>query len=210
MKRIVSTVFVLIAAGSAWPAFAQGMGGYGGGGGSGGGHGHHGSRGGADHGSRASGDPEGTAEDLRLQGKCDKAVPMLRGMIDRNGAEISQLNLGLCLLDLAKAETDAQRAADQRKEGASWILRAANAGFNKAEDEAVMLYLDGTGVAADPVEAAKWALLYHNNGIRLAIGLPDVTPDTKSRLDAALTRAQREEAQVRADSWTSTAQTTDR
>ncbi len=127
---------------------------------------------------------------------------MLRRMADRNGAEIAQFNLGLCLIDLAKAETDAQRAADQRKEGASWVLRAANAGFNKAEESSITLYLDGTGVAADPVEAEKWALLYHNNGLRMAIGLPDVAPETQSRLDAALTRAQRKEAQARADAWT--------
>jgi hypothetical protein len=66
----------------------------------------------------------------------------------------------------------------------------------------VLLYLDGTGVAPDPVEAEKWALLYHSNGIRLALGLPDVPPDVKDRLDTTLTDATRREAQSRADAWT--------
>lgn len=204
MERIVSAAMVLIVSGLALPVLAQGMGG--------GGHGHHGSRNGSGSGQsgRSSADNEGAAEDLRLQGKCDQAVPLLRRMADRNGAEIAQFNLGLCLIDLAKAGTDAQQAADQRKEGASWVLRAANAGFNKAEEASIALYLDGTGVAADPVEAEKWALLYHSNGLRLAIGLPDVAPETQSRLDTALTRAQRKEAQARVDAWSPGAPEADR
>jgi TPR repeat protein len=145
------------------------------------------------------------AEDLRLNGKCDRAVPILRNIVDRVGAEISQFNLGLCLLDLAKVEHDSQTAADQRKEGASWILRSANAGFARAQVAAVSLYLDGTGVAADPVEAKKWALLYHANPLRFSISLPDIAPDVSQRLDAALTGPQRAEARSRANAWTKTA-----
>ena len=149
------------------------------------------------------------AEDLRLKGKCDKAVPILRNIVDRDGAEISQFNLGLCLLDLAKAEHDPKIAADQSKEGADWLLRAANAGFARAQASAVILYLDGTGVAADPVEADKWALLYHANPLRFVVSLPDLATDVTGRLDAALTDAKRAEAHARAKAWTKTASATD-
>ena len=149
------------------------------------------------------------AEDLRLKGKCDRAVPILRNIVDRDGAEISQFNLGLCLLDLAKADPNPQTAADQSKEGAGWILRAANAGFARAQASAVVLYLDGTGVAADPVEAKKWALLYKSNPLRFSILLPDIAADITDRMDAALTDAKRAEARARANAWTKTASATD-
>lgn len=146
------------------------------------------------------------AQDMRLKGRCDEAVPLLRRLSERGaGFEISQLDLGLCLLDLAKKEKDAAQAADMRKEAAEWVVRSANAGFAKAQSKAVVLYLDAVGVAGDPVEAEKWALLYHGNPTRFAINLPDIAPDVASRLDAQLTDAKRSEAQLRADSWAPTA-----
>jgi TPR repeat protein len=158
----------------------------------------------------ASRDAVSAAEDLRLKGKCDKAVPLLRSLVDGGGdTEISQFNLGLCLLDLARAEHDAQKVADLRKEAADWIVRAANAGFAKAQAEAVVLYLDGTGVAADSVEAKKWALLYHSNPLRYTIALPEIAADVNDRLNAALTDAKRAEARARANAWTKTASATD-
>jgi hypothetical protein len=144
---------------------------------------------------------EGAAEDLIAQGKCDEAVPILRGLAGRQGYEVSQYHLGQCLITLADAEHDATQAADMRKEAATRILRAADTGFAEAEAAAVPLYLDGIGVQKDPVEAEKWALLYRHNGMRLAIGLPDIAPALSSRLDAALSEAARTQAQARADSW---------
>ncbi len=147
-------------------------------------------------------------EQLRLNGQCDKAVPILRLYATRgDGYEISQFNLGMCLLDLAAAQHDAAQAAAGRKEGADWIVQAANAGFAKAEARAVLLYLEGTGVAADPVEAEKWSLLYHRNSTRIAIGLRDIAPQVSDRLDAELTDATRTQAEQRADNWTQTPQT---
>jgi hypothetical protein len=165
----------------------------------------------ADHGQTPSGDPKGPvshdsaaiAQDLRMQGKCNKAVPMLRQVVERGpGYQISQFDLGECLFDLAQTEQDPKKAADMRQEAAMWVVRAADGGFNKAQAAAVLLYLDGTGVAPDPVEAQKWALLYHNNGIRLALGLPDIAVDVKDRLEGQLTDAKRAEARSRADAWT--------
>ncbi len=80
-------------------------------------------------------------------------------------------------------------------------MHVADTGFAKAQARAVALYLDGTGVAGDPVEAEKWALIYHRNAMRFSIGLPDIAPDLEKRLDAALTDKTRAEAEARASSW---------
>ena len=147
-------------------------------------------------------DSQAEGEQLRLNGRCDKAVPLLRAYATRgDGYEISQFNLGMCLFDLAAAQSDAKQAADERKEGAEWIVLAANAGLAKAQARAVLLYLDGAGVAADPVEAEKWSLLYHRNSTRIAIGLRDIAPQVSGRLDSELTDATRTQAEQRADNW---------
>jgi TPR repeat protein len=153
--------------------------------------------------SPVSRDPGSIAEGLRVEGKCDRAVGMLRPIAERGaGHEIAQFDLGLCLFDLAKADHDAKHAGDLKAEGADWVLRAANGGFAKAQAMAVVLYLDGTGVAADPIEADKWAILYHGNGMRLGIGLPDTPPDVRKRLDATVSDTQEAEAKKRARDWT--------
>ena len=141
------------------------------------------------------------AEGLRVEGKCDKAVPMLRPIAERGaGHEISEHDLALCLFDLAKADGDAKHAGELRSEAAQWVVRAANGGFAKSQALAVTLFLDGNGVVADPVEAEKWAILYHHNGMRIAIGLPGLVPDVQKRLDA-LSDAQEAEAKKRANDW---------
>ncbi len=160
---------------------------------------------------RSDHNSEGYGEELRLAGRCDKAEPIFRRIVNSPwGYPITKYNLGLCLLDLAAANGDATKAAQQRHEGAEWILRAANAGFNLAQAKAVALYLDGVGVAADPVEADKWALIYHDNGTRLALGLPDIASDLRDRLDSTLTDAQRAQAQAQADAWVRPVQPLDR
>ncbi|HTT98442.1 MAG TPA: hypothetical protein VMF58_10355 [Rhizomicrobium sp.] len=153
------------------------------------------------HESKVWNDPETVAEELRKKGKCDEALPILRNLANSSdGYEISQYNLGLCLIDLAAK--DPQHPAAQRKEGADYILMAANSGFGRAQAAAVGLYLDGTGVVADPVEAEKWALVYHDNGMRISLGLPDLPPDVMARLNTAVTGAKRAEAKARAFAWT--------
>jgi TPR repeat protein len=154
-------------------------------------------------------DPETYAEEMRKRGKCEDAVPVFRKLADNgSGYEISQYNLGLCLLDLAAANPE--QSDEQRKEAAEYILEAANAGFGKAQAAAVGLYLDGTGVDVDPVEAGKWALVYHDNGMRLALGLPDLPKDVQTRLDTALAGSKRSEARARANAWTPSAESVDR
>ncbi|HTT98443.1 MAG TPA: hypothetical protein VMF58_10360 [Rhizomicrobium sp.] len=138
------------------------------------------------------------AEDLRLKGKCDQALPLLRGIIDNGGAsEIAQFNLGLCLLDLAAV--DKAHADDMRKEATQWIVSAADAGLARAQSRAVTLLLDAN--PSDPVEAQKWALLYKANPTRYSFGLKDLPDDLLARLDKTLTGPQRVEARKRANAW---------
>jgi hypothetical protein len=144
---------------------------------------------------------QANAEELRLQGRCDLAVPKLRFFAGRTGSEIPQYNLGLCLFDLAKTAPTPDAAASMRKEGALWLLRSANAGYAKAEAQAVEVYLDGTGVNRDPIEAQKWSLLYQHNVMRRMLRMPDLAQDLQDKVDAALDPAGRATAEARADSW---------
>ncbi len=146
-------------------------------------------------------DPEGKAADLRVHGKCDQAIPILRTLTYNERDDIAKFNLGQCLVDVGRVETDTARAARDKHEGAQWLLRAANRGLPNAQAGLVSVYLNGDGVPRDPVEAAKWALLYHSNGTRLAIGMQDIPSDLQARLDAALNDRSWDEAQERADNW---------
>jgi len=153
---------------------------------------------------------EGAAEEMRLHGECDKAVPLLRQYATRDGNVMAQFNLGMCLLDVANKAHDTDPMAANRKEGAKWIVQAANGNVAKAQAEAVVLYLDGIGVAADPVEAAKWSILYRRNGVVLAVGMGDLTQSIRDKLDAVLTDSSRGQAESRADDWTEAYQKADR
>lgn len=147
--------------------------------------------------------PEYIAEKLRLEGKCDEAVPIFREIVaTQYGYHETQFHFAACLFTLAKAEHDPQKAQALNSEGADWIVRGADDGVPKAQAVAVTLYLDGIGVAADPVEAGKWAYVFHDNGSRLALGQPDLDAALRGRLDAALTGDQRKKAHALAESWT--------
>lgn len=147
-------------------------------------------------------DPEGDAEDLRLAGKCQEAIPILRRLaVGGDGFELAQYNLGLCLLDTGKSEPDAGRAAGLKQEGAAFIVKAANHNLPKAQASLAEIYLDGNGVARDPIEAGKWALVYRGNGERFALGLPNIPEALQARLDAALTDVTWAQARARADAW---------
>ena len=148
------------------------------------------------------GDPEGNAEDLRMKGHCDKAIPIFRRLTNYGaGFELAQYNLGLCMLDIARAESDPTLAANLKQDGAKNIIAAADRGLAKAQVNLVTMYLDGTGVERDPVQAGMWALIYHNNGARIAIGLPNITPALQARLDGVLNAQAWQQAETRAEAW---------
>jgi hypothetical protein len=149
-------------------------------------------------------EPEERGEELRLNGHCDQAIPIFRRIAARGGFEIAEYNLGLCLFDVSTAEADPKRAAELKHEATDSILKAANGGLAVAQIKLVSLYLDGVGVANDPIEAAKWSLIYHSNGARFVIGLKDVPDALQARLDGALNPTSWADARARANSWTPT------
>lgn len=147
-------------------------------------------------------DPEGKAAELRLHGKCNEAIPILRNLTAINEHDdIAKFNLGQCLIDVAKADTDKSRAAHNAYEGAQWMLAAANHGLPNAQEGLISVFLDGLGVARNPVEAGMWSLIYKSNGTRFALGMPGIPDDLQSRLDSALNEQAWDEAQSRADQF---------
>lgn len=158
---------------------------------------------------QSSDDSESTAENLWQNGKCKEAIPIFRRFAAR-GADyaISQDHLGLCLFNIANSVPDAAQAVGLRREAAQYIVESANNGFPNAQLQAVTIYLDGYGVAVDPVEAGKWSLIYQSNSMRYAIGLPDISDQLQARLDNALTGKRWDEARARASDWASTSQST--
>jgi hypothetical protein len=149
-------------------------------------------------------EPEERGEELRLSGHCDQAIPIFRRIAARGGFEIAEYNLGLCLFDLSAAEADPKRAAELKHEATDSILKAANGGLAVAQIKLISLYLDGVGVASDPIEAGKWSLIYHANGARYVIGLKDVPDALQARLDNVLNATSWAEARNRANAWTPT------
>jgi hypothetical protein len=147
-------------------------------------------------------EPQARADGYRLQGRCDVAIPIYRALINQGtGYELSEFNLGRCLLETAKKAPDPASAEAQKREAADWTLKAGNKGLPNAQNGLIAMYLDGQGVAADPVEAGKWSLLYHGNAARRMYGLPDVTPALQARLDSVLNEKSWAQAQARADTW---------
>jgi TPR repeat protein len=148
-------------------------------------------------------EPEARADDLRLNGRCNEAIPIYGALADLGrGYELAEFNLGQCLIEVSKNAQDAQQAANLKREAARHILKAANTGLPNAQLALVTVYLDGVGIGSDPVEAGKWSLIYHSNGTRMALGLPDVPSEVQARLDAALTDKTWSDAQSRAAAWT--------
>jgi hypothetical protein len=149
-------------------------------------------------------EPEERGEELRLSGHCDQAIPIFRRIAARGGFEIAEYNLGLCLFDVSANEPDAKQKAQLTQQATDSILKAANGGLAVAQIKLVSLYLDGLGVASDPIEAGKWSLIYHANGARYVIGLKDVPDTLQARLDSALDATRWAEARARANAWTPT------
>jgi TPR repeat protein len=155
-----------------------------------------------DYGHSLPPEPMARADGYRLQGRCDVAIGIYRALVAQGkGYELAQFYLGRCLLETAKKAPDPATAAAQRREAGDWTVKAANNGLPNAENALVAMYLDGEGVTADPVEAGKWSLIYHDNGARRMYRLPDVTPTLQARLDAVLNDNAWAQAQARASAW---------
>jgi hypothetical protein len=150
----------------------------------------------------ASAEPVARADGYRLQGRCDVAIPIYRALANQGtGYELAEFNLGRCLLDTAKKAPDPATAESMKREAGDWTLKAANRGLPNAQNAMASMYLDGEGVTANPVEAGKWSLLYHDNAARRMYGLPDTAPALQTRLDAALNEKNWDDARARAQAW---------
>ena len=79
--------------------------------------------------------------------------------------------------------------------------KAANSQVPAAQQEAIRLYKDGTGVAADPAEAGKWLLVLERNPARRVFGPAVIDPDLEQALNKTLTSQQWSEARERANRW---------
>lgn len=142
------------------------------------------------------------AMEYKQKSECPRAIPLLEPLAKRgHGFEVAQFELGQCYLKTAGADVAPADAARARADGASWILKAANSQIPAAQQEAIHLYQDGLGVAADPAEAGKWLLVLERNPMRRVFGPAVIDPDLVLALNKKLTSTQWSEARARADRW---------
>jgi TPR repeat protein len=147
-------------------------------------------------------DPYTRAMMFKQKGQYSDAMPLLEAMATLgHGFEIAQLELGKCYYDLGRKATTPEAVTHNDTLGFSWILAAANAGHGTAEQEMVRLYLDGTGVPVDRVEAAKWYLLWHHNPSRMQLGTNEFDAGLEARLKTVMRPEEWKDAQRRADQW---------
>ncbi len=139
---------------------------------------------------------------LKDDGKYTEAIPLLLPLAQRgHGFEVVQFQLGECYLQTARTAPSAAEAQTARENAASWILKAANSDLPNAQERAARLYLEGTGVGADPVEAAKWLLLVQRNPLRRIFGPVVIDAELEQKLRQQLSKAQWDAARTRADQW---------
>jgi hypothetical protein len=151
--------------------------------------------------SQVANDPYEKVLQVRATSGCQGAIPKLEPFANiGRGYEVAQFQLGDCYLETAAAGP-ADRVDEARSKGAAWIFRAANAELPSAQERAVHLCLDGTGTAADPIEAGKWYLLLQRNPRRSIFGPLKIDPDLEARLRRTLNDPDWLQARARADQW---------
>jgi len=147
-------------------------------------------------------DPYQKALQYKQDSECDRAIPLLEPLADRgHGFEVAQYQLGTCYLERARNDSSPERAANLRKNAAEWLLKAANSGDPGAQEQAIRLYADGTGVGADAVEAAKWFIILESNPLRRLYGPLILDADLEQALRQKLGDSGWAEARARAKEW---------
>jgi hypothetical protein len=142
------------------------------------------------------------ASQYKQDSDCTRAIPLLEPLAGRgHGFEVAQLRLGQCYLETARNESSPTAAATARKTAADWILKAANSGDPGAQEQAIRLYADGTGVSSDPVEAGKWFLVLERNPMRRVFGPVTMDGDLELSLRQKLNDTGWAEARRRAAQW---------
>jgi TPR repeat protein len=139
-------------------------------------------------------DPNGAyiqATEFKAKGDCATAIKLLRPVARLGpGYENAQTALGDCLLE----------SAETRDEGATWITRAADAGWPEAQ-ASLAFYFGGESAAHNGEEAAYWLALYDANPNKARVGFQP--PDLKviAAVRAALTEAEKAAGAKRAAGW---------
>ena len=139
---------------------------------------------------------------LKEAGKYDEAIKLLETEAKwGTGYELAELTLGQCYIAGA-AKLPTPDAADKaRKTGLGWIVKAADGGQPRAQEELIHLSIEGGAFAVEPAEAGKWYLIWKRNPTRYASGMSELDPKFADRLKKALTDADWTEAKKRADAW---------
>jgi len=138
----------------------------------------------------------------KQQGNCVKAIELLEPIaISGHGYEIAQLNLGQCYLAVAETKTDVEARRKDRLTGIKWIIDAAQAGLAPAQEQLVRLTLAGGWVKIEPSEAGMWYLLWRRNPARTQLGVGDLDPVLKQKLQTMLTAEDWAKANALADAW---------
>jgi hypothetical protein len=117
--------------------------------------------------------------ELQNAGKCEEAVKLLeRAAAQGPGYEDAQRRLGECLITLSNG------GGEQYSQGIVWLKRAAEASWPEAQGALAFEY--ATGPQADPVEAAKWLVLYERNPRLKRIGFTPLPAGRLARIRAAI------------------------
>jgi hypothetical protein len=170
--------------------------------GRGGGRGATRSNGGAQNQTAQRTDPYEKVLELKERSGCLKAIAALEPLAEiGRGYEVAQFQLGECYLQTAGAAGSSELIEATRAKGAGWILKAANSQLPSAQEKSARLYLDGIGMAADPVEAGKWLLLLKRNPRRSLVGPIEIDAALEQRLQHDLSEANWATARDRADRW---------
>jgi len=82
-----------------------------------------------------------------------------------------------------------------------WMRRAAEAGSPEAQAALAAEYLDGAGDLQDRQQAARWYVLYRDNGAKNRPGFQSPDRDTMRRLESAFSPGEIEAAESWAESF---------
>ena len=133
---------------------------------------------------------------------CERGQEILQPMIKEGaGNEVALLDIGYCYVQKASQTSDPAAAASLRKIGVDWILRAANAGQRRGQQELARQYLEGGVFAPDPKEAGKWFLIWKSNRGAFQVDPTASDQDLERKLQSTLTAADWEVARARAEAW---------
>ncbi len=123
----------------------------------------------------------------KADGDCTQAITGLERIAAfGRGFEIAQYHLGDCYLRLAAIGEPDQKNALEIK-AANWLIKSAQSNNVDAQLALIPLYLNGTAVAQNPIEAGRWFLLFERNPALHTFSAATLDPTVKDRLYAMLT-----------------------